>query len=282
MTERQEEQLALHALRTLSAEELRLLESEWRYDPRMRDTLDEFEDSAAEIARLLPEESPPDELRAQLLVKLKAHSRKAVPFSAPLRLLRSPVVAWAAAATVVVASLGLWTRNRQLDQRMHALAQSEITAKGEAAQARDAQLDLEKQLAAANAQAAGLTAELDRVRQGFAVSAMQVAMLRSSLKRYEEGVALVVWNQEKQEGLLKIEHMPPAQAGKDYQLWVICKQQRAPVNAGILKVDDQGVATVTFKPGKRIAEVAKFAISVESAGGVAEKSEDGPIILAGR
>lgn len=279
MTERKEEQLALHALSTLSAEEVRLLESEWRYDTPMRDEFAELEDAAASMALLLPAEAPPEDLRSQVLAEARRRKRSSVvPFAAPLRLLRVPLVAWAAAAAVALGAFGLWTRNHQLDQRVLALTQSEAAAQGEVAKARGIQQNLEKQLADATTKAAGLAAELDHVKQGFALSRMEVAMLRSSIKRYEEGVALVVWDQEKQEGLLKLEHMPPVQTGKDYQLWVLCKQQRLPVNAGVIKVNAQGVAIVTFKPAKRIAELSKFAMSLEKEGGVPEV--EGPVILA--
>lgn len=283
MTDRQEEMLALHALRTLTPEEVRLLESESRHSAQMRGTLEEFEDTAAEMVRLLPTEAPPEELRAQLLARLKMHARgNAAAFASPFRLLRSPVVAWAAAAAIAIAAVSLWIRNHQLGQRVLALTQSGAAAQGEVARAHAAQADVEKQLADATTRADGLATELDRVKQGFAVSRMEAAIMRSSLKRYEEGSALVVWNQEKQEGLLKLENMPAAQAGKDYQLWIICRTCQHPVNAGVVKVNAQGVTAITFKPAHPIVQVMKFALSVEPQGGVPEKSPDSPIIFASR
>ncbi len=281
MTDRQEEMLTLHALSTLSPEKVRLLESEWRYDARMRAEFAEFEDAAGSMALLLPDEAPPEELRAQLLAKLKEQRRStATPFNVVFHLFRSPVVAWAAAAAIAVGAVGLWTRNHQLGQRVVALAQSETAAQGEVAKARDDKQGLEKQLADVSTKASSLEEELNRSKAGFALARMEVAMLRSDIKRYEEGIALVVWDQEKQEGLLKLEHMPPVLPNKDYQLWVLCKKQRLPVNAGVVKVNAQGVATVTFKPTKRIAELSKFALSLEKEGGVPEV--EGQIVLASK
>jgi anti-sigma-K factor RskA len=113
---------------------------------------------------------------------------------------------------------------------------------------------------------------------------MELAVLRATSpnSRYTEGSAAVVWNQDKQEGILKIENMPGVQATKDYQLWVICKQCNHPVNAGVVKVEADGTTSITFKPTEHIAQALKFAISVEEKGGVAKKSPDGPIILASR
>src|SRR4051812_39356663 len=103
MTGHQEEMCALHALRMLSPEEVRLLESESRYDARLRETLEEFEETAAEIARLLPEEAPPEELRSQLMARLKDRTRaNAKPLISPVRLIRSPLLAWAAAIALSV------------------------------------------------------------------------------------------------------------------------------------------------------------------------------------
>jgi anti-sigma-K factor RskA len=285
MTDHQEEMLALHAMRALTPEEVRLLESESRYDPRMRDALEEFEDTAAEIARLLPEEAPPDELRSQILARVKAHARgNVVPFTAPFRLLRSPIVAWAAAAVIAIGAFGLWKQNHQLDQRASSLAESEAAAKAIAGKARAEEQELMKKLADAGTKISDLSKQLQDVTAKLGVKNMELAVLRatSANSRYAEGSAAVVWNQEKQEGILKVENMPGLQASKDYQLWVVCKQCKHPVSAGVVKVEADGTTSITFKPTEHIAEALKFAISVEEKGGVPVKSETGPIILASR
>jgi anti-sigma-K factor RskA len=282
MTDHQEEMLALHALRTLTPEEVRLLESESRYDARMRETLGEFEETVGEMGRLLPNETPPEEMRAQVLARVKAHARgNMTPFTVPFRLLRSPVLAWAAAAAIAVGAFGLWKRNHQLEQRADALAQAETAALKNAESVRAAQQALEQKVAELSGTITDLTAERDRLQKSFAVSSMQVATLRSSLKRYEEGTAMVVWNQAKQEGLLKLENMPEVQANKDYQLWVICKECQHPVSAGVVKLKPDGTTVITFKPSHHIAQAMKFAISVEAQGGANEKPE-GPVIFASR
>jgi anti-sigma-K factor RskA len=285
MTDHQEEMLALHAMRTLTPEEVRLLESESRYDPRMRETLEEFEETAAEIARLLPEDAPPENSRSQILAQVKARARgNVVPFSAPFRLFRSPIVAWAAAAVIAFGAFGLWKQNHQLDQRAASLAQSEATAKASADKARAEEQDLVKKLADADTRISDLSHQVQDLNSKLGVKNMELAVLRatSANSRYAEGTAAVVWNQEKQEGILKIENMPGVQASKDYQLWVVCKQCKHPVSAGVVKVDADGTTSITFKPTEHIAEALKFAISVEEKGGVPVKSETGPIILASR
>lgn len=282
MTDHQEEMLALHAVRALSPEEVRLIESEARYDARMRSTLEEFEDTVADIAHLVPEESPPPEVRSELLAKLKVHARgNASPFSLPFRLLRSPIVAWAAAAAIAVGAVSLWSRVVRVEQDMSALALKEADARGQVRSEQDAKEAIEKQLVEAKAKNASLTTELVRVNKELSVSSMTVALLRSSVPRFEEAKSSIVWCQEKQEGVLRIEDMPAVQPNKDYQLWVICKECKHPVSAGVIKVSANGTTTITFKPDHHIVQAQKFAISLEATGGVKEAPE-GQIIFASR
>jgi anti-sigma-K factor RskA len=53
------------------------------------------------------------------------------------------------------------------------------------------------------------------------------------------------------------------------------------VNAGVVKVSADGTTSITFKPSEHIAQALKFAISLETQGGVADKPE-GPVIFASR
>jgi cell division protein FtsB len=281
MTDRQQEQIALHALDALTPEEVRLLEGEWRYDARMREEHAELAEAAAEIVHLLPPETPPAEVREQLLATLKRQRRaKVTPMTVASRVVRNPWIAWAAAAAIAVSAAGLWTANRELNNRVTTLVKSETAAQGEVADARKARDELKTQIADADTRYTKLSSEAEQLRKGIAVASMEVSMLRASVKRYEEGEVLVVWDQSKQEGIIKLAHMPTAQPGKDYQLWVFCKQQRTPVNAGVVRVDEKGEASVIFHPVKHIAEVAKFAVSLEKEGGAPEV--EGPVILASK
>jgi anti-sigma-K factor RskA len=122
-----------------------------------------------------------------------------------------------------------------------------------------------------------LTKEVAALTKANDSAKVQIATLQSSVKEYKQGVAVVVWNSEKQEGILKLEKMPPIKAGKDYQLWVVDPSRKTPVNAGVIKVNDRGFARVDFKPALAIERANNFAISVEQAGGAPENQ--GPIVL---
>jgi anti-sigma-K factor RskA len=282
MTERQEEQAALNAVYSLDAHERQILRAEMRTDPRLRDLAAEFEDAAAQLALLLPPEAPPEEARPLLLKALKQRARaKGSSAGLPWRFLFGPRVAWAVAACLAL----VWWQGRagrqELTQKVAALSQGEAAARDAAAQSQGKLAALEKDLADARERADRMTGEIASLKQVNALARMEVTALRATVRRFDEGVAVIVWDSERQEGRLKLEKMPPVQANKDYQLWVIDRKNPAPVSAGVIKVDARGMAAVTFKPADAVPAAAKFAISIEALGGVPKKSSDGPIIFAG-
>ncbi len=287
MTEHQEEQAALHALHMLDPHESRILESEMRTDSRLRESVTELEEAAAMIAFLLPEQVPPPECRRALLTALKQRRRaNMAALSSPFRLLRNPWLARAAAAGLAVAAVGLWNSNQGLSSKIASLSKSEAAARMEAVKAgainETAAIKLADAGSALIKVKSELGAEIERLKAAGDVSHMEAVALRAAIKRYEEGVAIVIWDSEKQEGKLKLEKMLPVPPNKDYQLWVIDKKTPgAPVSAGVIKVDQRGFATVTFKPVESVTEMTKFALSLEKQGGVPQKSQDGPIVFIG-
>jgi anti-sigma-K factor RskA len=131
------------------------------------------------------------------------------------------------------------------------------------------------------AQLEARTLELDRQvhasQNAELLANMEIGTLRATLDEYRQGVAVVVWDESKQEGVLKLEKMPPLSAEKDYQLWVVDPSPANPVNAGVVRVNDTGFARVQFKPDALIQKAEKFALSVEKHGGVSVG--EGPIVF---
>lgn len=122
--------------------------------------------------------------------------------------------------------------------------------------------------------------ELAALQTANAMAKVEIASLKSSLEQYQEGVAVVIWDPEKQRGVLKLEKMPPTVQDKDYQLWVIDIKKGVPVDAGVVRVDDQGLARIDFKPHEPVEKAEKFAISVETKGGsTTEQGPKGPVIM---
>jgi anti-sigma-K factor RskA len=92
--------------------------------------------------------------------------------------------------------------------------------------------------------------------------------------------ATVVWNPGQQTGVITIDNMPPAGPGRDYQLWAVDANHKDPINAGLIRIDPNGVTRVRFKPDQSATQIKAFAISLEREGGVPKR--EGPIVLIGK
>lgn len=301
MDPEQEELAALHALHALDESEQSALEIELARDTELEKLAEELEATAAQLAAIVPAERPPDHLKkaimAQVHDRIAAKKRKA---AAPSPVLRFPLLPWAIAAVLAVGSLLLWTERTQLTRQLKATAAVEEEARQQLITVRDERDVLEEKAAESIKQMAQLTAQVESFRQSNKLSEqqvasltqqitdlrkkdafaqMQIATLQGSVDAYKQGVAVVVWDSEKHQGVLKLEKMPPVEAGKDYQLWVVDPKNPTPVDAGVVQVDAQGFAKIDFKPVINVSEAAKFALSIEREGGVPKG--EGPIILIG-
>ena len=125
---------------------------------------------------------------------------------------------------------------------------------------------------------ARLQQQLAAMADEDALSRVKIATLASMLDSAPKGSAVVVWNEEKQEGIIKVENMPAARADQDYQLWVIDPGYKLPVNAGVFH--PEGSEKRTFKPTEIIKSPDKFAVTIERKGGVAHN--EGPIVLVSK
>jgi anti-sigma-K factor RskA len=90
-----------------------------------------------------------------------------------------------------------------------------------------------------------------------------------------EASARMIWH-DKAGGHLFVANLPPAPAGKAYELWTL--GGRAPEPAGTFQVDAAGRATHHVEPPA--APPAKFAVTLEPEAGV--PAPTGPIVLASR
>jgi anti-sigma-K factor RskA len=108
---------------------------------------------------------------------------------------------------------------------------------------------------------------------------MKIAMLSAQVDAYAKTTAVVVWDAEKQQGVIKLVNLPKPESGKDYQLWVIDPKHPQPVSGGVLSVQAEGPTRVSFKPDQPVTKADKFAISVEPAGGMSKPT--GNIVFMG-
>jgi anti-sigma-K factor RskA len=119
--------------------------------------------------------------------------------------------------------------------------------------------------------------EVTVLREQDALSQMRIAMLNSQAEAYAKVLAVVVWDAEKQRGIVKLDQLTQPAADRDYQLWVIDPSRAAPVSAGILPVNDSGLTQAAFRPTQTVRAASKFAVSIERKGGAS--SPEGPVIL---
>ena len=277
MNEELEELAALQALRLLDEKERSAFESQSAQDAELQALTTELEATVAELGRLAPLSAPPDFVKARLLERIEASQVK-FKREAP----RAPAylgmfLGWGTAAALALTAAWLWSERAQLAEQLQAMSQLEVETRESVSKTLSERDTLKNQVVLAEQQIAQLGTEMDTLRKSNAMAQVQISTLESTLNEYKEGVAVVVWNSEKQEGVLRLEKMPPVAPNKDYQLWVVDPAKSAPVDAGIVRVDEKGFARIEFKPMEVITEAVKFALSVESKGGVPKN--EGPIIL---
>ena len=121
--------------------------------------------------------------------------------------------------------------------------------------------------------------EVAELRQRDALAHLQIAQLQAQVDAYAKTTAIIIWNAERQSGVARLQQLPAAPAGHDYQLWIIDPKEKAPVSAGIVPISTGNTASFEFKPEHPVTTAAKFAVSIEKAGGA--PAPQGQIILIG-
>lgn len=130
------------------------------------------------------------------------------------------------------------------------------------------------------AERSGLRKRLTRLEQRDILSQVQIASLSSKLENAPDANAVVVWDEKRQRGILKVTQLPRNEENRDYQLWVVDPRYKDPVDGGVFHVANDGALRVPFKPSSPVREAAGFAISLERKGGVTKA--EGPIVLLGK
>jgi len=257
--EHRQDLAAEYALGSLDPESARAFEAILAGDAELKDLADGLRETAAALAHAAPPQLPPPELREKVLARirgeLQSSTSETVPAPSPVAPIKpaetpapstsgSNLIPWAIAAGLAITTAAMWMERDQL---------------------RKETVELRKDLQAAH--------------QRDEFSKIRIATLTSQVDAYSKATAAIVWDAEKQRGIIKLANIPPAAAGKDYQLWVIDPKYPNPVNGGVVPVGADGIARVAFKPDQPIKKADKFAISVEPEGGVPKAT--GPIVFLG-
>jgi anti-sigma-K factor RskA len=109
---------------------------------------------------------------------------------------------------------------------------------------------------------------------------IQLANLESKIREAPTARAVVVWNEKRQSGLLRVSQLPPNADDHDYELWLIDRRYPQPVNGGVFHVRGDEPLQIGFRPAQPVRGTAVFAVSLERKGGVMKV--EGPVVLAGK
>ena len=291
--EQTQERAALHALGLLALDETAEFEREMWTRPGLRNLVQEMRIGLEAVARTESKREAPRHLRETLIEQVSNRPASNPPITFPAYVPETPVASrptnivwlpWAAAASfALLGSIFFFQRNAARTE-----TKTEMVKAGEATQqlslATSQTVGLNRRLADLEAETAKLRAETSRLAQTQAASwsKLRVAALRTTPSANPASLAggLVLWDADQGTGMLNVRNLPPAPAGKDYQLWVVDPSQPKPLNGGVFKTNADGTAQIYFRPTSTTTVRAdKFAISLEPEGG--RPVAEGPIFMAG-
>jgi anti-sigma-K factor RskA len=130
------------------------------------------------------------------------------------------------------------------------------------------------------AESAGLRTRLSRLERRDFLSRIQIVSLSSKLENAPNANAVVVWDEKKQSGVLKVTQLPRNAQDRDYQIWLVDPRYKDPVDGGVFHVMNDESLRVPFHPNTPVRGAQAFAISLERKGGVTKA--EGPIVLFGK
>ena len=217
---------------------------------------------ASALSQAVPQYDPPAGLRDRVLKPLQSTRRYTKEPGTP-----SPkgLAPWLSAAAALVIAVGLGMYSVSLRNRVAGLD----------GQLREAMVRIgasEQQTVAARRLIASLQTPIAVLTapdvKRFDLKGEQAAPQASARAFWSRARGLVFTGSQ----------LPPLPAGRIYQLWVLTAQP-APISAGLLMPDQNGVVTTTFDTPPTIPEPMAVAVSLEPDGGV--PSPTGAIYLRG-
>lgn len=288
ITEQLEETASLYALGALEPGERAAFEEELAGNEELRRLVDDLLATAANLAYTAPLRMPPPHLETAIMREIRDSKIVRPNFSA------TRWIPWALAACLALSTGLLYVKRNKLERQVTELQSEQEQMPLEVARlsterdrAANKIADLEKRDADANAKIAALSRERERAASEMArlqerddLSQMQIATLTSKLAEAPKATAFVIWDAEKQRGVLTTVDVPPNAADRDYQLWVVDPKYQIPVDAGVFTVKSGEATKILFKPKSPISSADAFAVSLERKGGVPKA--EGPIVLVGK
>jgi hypothetical protein len=255
-----QDMLALHALSALDGSDLRVMEEHLVSCSTCREELEGWRDTAGALAHAGELLEPSPQVRARILEgtrsagKVDASSSNVLPLqSRPRQAFWVPRYAAIAASLLFVALLVgwviLWQQNRRANREL-----ARLSAQYEQAQ-RDRERN-QKLLEILNSPGARV-AELVGTNEAPAAH------------------AVLTYDAKSGQAILMTNGLPPAPAGKAYQLWFIVGN--LPMPGRVFSIEPNGTGVSSEQLPLAAAKTAGFAITQESAAGAT--SPTGPILL---
>lgn len=215
--------------------------------------------------------SVPPDLKPALMQRLRPDTRPSV---VPLRRRPRwvPIALPLAAAAVVLLTFGV-VRYLALRRDLEAQRQVVMRTSNELAATQDALQRLTEQLAEKEQDVRALRAALAVVEE----PGLQLAHLKQTATAPPaEGHLLI--SAKTGRALFYGFDLPPAPAGKVYELWWITERE-GPLDAGVFQPDPKGLGRLEAAMPTEAGAIKATAVTIEPAGGVAKPT--GPMILLG-
>jgi hypothetical protein len=88
-------------------------------------------------------------------------------------------------------------------------------------------------------------------------------------KQPQEVIGDIVWSNAEQKGYLRFRGLPANDPNKEtYQLWIVDKTQKNPIDGGVFDVTRAGEVVIPIDAKLKVREPAQFAVTAEKPGGV--------------
>jgi anti-sigma-K factor RskA len=272
---RTEDTAALYALDLLDGAEVASFEAELAHHAELRALVDELRAGTTALALTAPPATPSPFLRERLLASVAARPAltpealrakpRLIPFSLPA------FTGWATAAVFALAAGYFSVKAFNVRNEFQRALDSERLARVETQTLRN-QIEAERLISQGQIDNLKVSAlRIATLERQADLASLKITSLASLVGDSPEARAIAVWNPEKQEGVLTVAKLPALAQDKDYQLWVVDPQYPQPVDGGVFSVDPAtGEARLAFKPRLPVKSAAKFAVSLERKGGVAQ------------
>lgn len=269
--ELKQEQACLYVLGLLSAGEAAAFERD--ADAGTRKLVGELRSAAGALPSICAPIEPPPALKTAIFAEIDsrqsaaaAPEKMAALASAPRR--ASAIgwfgwVGWVAAATLVFGCSLLFIAQMKSSSKTAELQGAVETAKREADAAREQLRNLQ-----------------ERVAELTKGNLKNQQLIRLGPPDNSTPVAMVAWDQGKQQGTLLVDNLPKPPADKDYQLWVLDAAGK-PIDCGVFPVTASGVTTFDFGAKGNVDRANKFAITLEPKGGLPSPTLKAMVLIGG-